>query len=375
MSNFKFEVKLEQHTPMIHFQKNASLRATELKPKLDKFLKSKHIDLPFSDHNTLDYKVKISAKIENENIESPSKKPGGRPVQFPMFFANMGDDGEDKIFSLTKDIIKIEFFSFQKQIIKAIKNNFADFLLKTNFGTRQSKGFGSFYIHPDDTKYYKEPKLKYKFTVKKNDIRTVFEQIELFYKTLRSGLNEYRGPKKGTILYFKSLMFLYAKNKENQWGKSIQWDKKSIKEVYFKKQLSKDNKKHNYQDILNYSSDDKKLMRDLLGLSCSEQWGNPYKTTINKEDKNQKIERYKSPVIFKPFKNKNNGFDVHFYAEKTDPNFLGNWFSIKTGDKGELQLQTPTKFDVDKFLDFALSVDLDSHVDSKFHGSSEFQGM
>ena len=37
----KLTVKLKQHTPLIHFQAEqdgATLRATELKPKLDKFL-------------------------------------------------------------------------------------------------------------------------------------------------------------------------------------------------------------------------------------------------------------------------------------------------------------------------------------------------
>ena len=41
MSNFKLEFKLKQHTPLIHFQHDqsgATLRATELKPKLDKFV-------------------------------------------------------------------------------------------------------------------------------------------------------------------------------------------------------------------------------------------------------------------------------------------------------------------------------------------------
>ena len=41
-SKFKIKFTLKQHTPIIHFQSEqagATLRATELKPKLDKFLK------------------------------------------------------------------------------------------------------------------------------------------------------------------------------------------------------------------------------------------------------------------------------------------------------------------------------------------------
>ena len=44
MSNFKLTFKLKQHTPLIHFQHDqtgATLRATELKPKLDRFLVEK----------------------------------------------------------------------------------------------------------------------------------------------------------------------------------------------------------------------------------------------------------------------------------------------------------------------------------------------
>ena len=40
-SHFKLEFTLKQHTPIIHFQsdqKGATLRATDLKPKLDRFL-------------------------------------------------------------------------------------------------------------------------------------------------------------------------------------------------------------------------------------------------------------------------------------------------------------------------------------------------
>ncbi|MFK5976154.1 MAG: hypothetical protein QM493_06565 [Sulfurovum sp.] len=41
MSKFKVNFTLKQHTPIIHFQSDqmgATLRATELKPKFDKFL-------------------------------------------------------------------------------------------------------------------------------------------------------------------------------------------------------------------------------------------------------------------------------------------------------------------------------------------------
>ena len=53
MSRFKVEFTLKQHTPIIHFQSNqtgATLRATELKPKFDRFLLDMVEDLPYKEN-------------------------------------------------------------------------------------------------------------------------------------------------------------------------------------------------------------------------------------------------------------------------------------------------------------------------------------
>ena len=78
MSNNKFKVEftLKQHTPIIHFQSDqvgATLRATELKPKFDRFLLEMQQDLPFrkdsSGKLSLNYKVKVDEflnKMKNQ---------------------------------------------------------------------------------------------------------------------------------------------------------------------------------------------------------------------------------------------------------------------------------------------------------------------
>ena len=67
----ELKVQLKQHTPIIHFQhdqEGATLRASELKPKLDKYLIEKfekeNIDykkwlIGKGEHQALNYKVKI----------------------------------------------------------------------------------------------------------------------------------------------------------------------------------------------------------------------------------------------------------------------------------------------------------------------------
>ena len=70
MSNFKVEFTLKQHTPIIHFQagqRGATLRASELKPKFDRFLLENVKDIPYKEnpngHKSLDYKVKIEQNL------------------------------------------------------------------------------------------------------------------------------------------------------------------------------------------------------------------------------------------------------------------------------------------------------------------------
>ena len=75
---YKLSFTLKQHTPIIHFQheqEGATLRATEVKPKLDRFiidkLKQDGKEVPKEwlvgkgDHPALNYKMKIQEKNNN----------------------------------------------------------------------------------------------------------------------------------------------------------------------------------------------------------------------------------------------------------------------------------------------------------------------
>ena len=415
MTKFSLTLKLKQHTPMIHFQHDqsgATLRATELKPKLDKYLKTKYPDMKSEEKGNFDYKVKIKAFHQPDNAEKMNK--------YPLFFGNMGVPNQisvseykryldysgkhrniienafifsHDIYTLKRELQKyqkeqlrdilisynlipekrlvysnslivLDIFSFKHKILEAIENSFADFLLQTNFGTRQSKGFGSFYIDKSCDKYYKKPDLKYKFTVNSNNYKDVFSKIELFYNTLRSGINKIDFKSRKSIFYFKSLMFLYAKSK------GIQWEKKSIKEKFFNKELDMQKGKHKAPDILTFSSKNKKLMKDLLGLSTSEQWSFPYRDSISKEHIN--VERFQSPLFFKPIMNQKNGYDVFFYGKDVDSNMLGESFTIKNKYGKTLQISTPSSFDINDFLNFAFKVDLRKHVHTNFYKVKEF---
>jgi len=343
MNKFKLEFELAQHTPLIHFRaddNNATLRASELKPKFDKFLDGK-VDSSFFVKNQkgkhLNYKVKVFAK-DSEITEIDSRNP--------LFFGNMGDD-EDKKEFLTSKEIKIEFFSFNRVLLNEIKKHFEAFLANTNFATRQSKGFGSFYIEGKEfNKELIEAKNIYYFVTSSFNLSS---DISLLYKLLRAGINQ-KGRGGVTTFYAKSLLFLYFKTK------NITWDKRAIKDKY---QTNNFNPKSNY-----------KLVKDLLGLSSTESWRDQ-KMTITKE--NSDIDRFPSPITFKPIKENNGQYRVYFWAENSDE-MLNQEFHIKRNRNGNLRLRTPNKFDIDEFLKFAINTNI-SHIENKYREIREFKDL
>ncbi len=345
MSKYKSSFTLKQHTPMIHFQSDqsgATLRATELKPKFDRFLLEHVEGIDFKEnangHKSLDYKVKIEAKTQMSDIETINSR-NGKTIPNPLFFGNMGD-GENKRFSMASTI-NIEFFSFNSEVLKAIKNNFESFLANTNFGTRQSKGFGSFYLKKPFDISLIEHKV-YSFSSSEKEWQ---EDIKFFYAFLRAGINtaNFGG------IYAKAVIFAYAKSQ------NITWDKKAIKNFYL------DNNKN---------IENEKLMRDLFGLSSSQSWMS-YKATITKEHTEKEIDRFKSPITFKPVL-ENGQMRIYFWADKSVEKILNKEFIVKFDRKSGLKLKTPTSFTFDDFFEFAFNLDLSKHIDSEYHNNGQY---
>jgi len=340
---------LKQHTPLIHFQSEqigATLRATELKPKFDKFL----IKDILTDEETLKYKIKDKDALDYKVSIQEDKSKSTMIDRNELYFGNMGD-GNDKHFKHNPKSFEIVFFSYHSELLEKIKDSFEKFLANTNFGTRQSKGFGSFYIK--DKQFDKSfiPYKVYSFSTKdwKKD-------ISLLYKFLRQGINL---PKPTNPFYTKPAIFSYAKSKG--W----QWDKKTIKEHFFNRNLENQIDAHQ-NDVLTYSSDEKYLLRDLFGLSTSQNWKS-YNVTITKS--NQNINRFKSPITFKVIDNK-----IYFWADNSVNKILNQQFSISNGNNS-FSLPTPSNFDFDDFLKFAFKIDLSKHIDNKYHNTNEYSSL
>jgi len=339
-SKFKVEFTLKQHTPIIHFQSDqsgATLRATELKPKFDRFLiknvfnsdKSQYENfLIDKDKDALHYKVKI---VNGPNVISipkayvNTKKEKDKTVYQAPYFA----DTHKSI--IANMVITVEFFCFDT-ILKEIIDKYKDhFFIDENFGTRQSKGFGSF-LRSDITEkeineiLFDHPNQVFTLGTYK-DYQNAFIKIDTFYKKLKMGINK---------PYSKSLLFRYMCDTYN-----VGWEKKFIKKNFpqvvhgdHEPIVCKDDKDFNY-------------IRAVLGLAEHNEFRpNPGAKEQVKIKSNNGIERFKSPITFKVFNHKIYLLFNDSYKKILNEEFI---FSL---NKEERTINTPKEFDMYDFLKY-----------------------
>ncbi len=353
-------IELVQHTPILHFQSDlagdgATLRATELKPKLDRYLNAKYkdkilADWKIKDPDALNYKLKIMPS--RPSIVDNNTKP-------PMFF---GQGKKPVLQKREQDTLTIQIFCLIPGLSELLQSvDWKDFFLATNFGTRQSKGYGSFF--PVTTLGIFAPKdmigkeiitgksVTYRvdsyFTTLTPTWEGVMNEINDVYKCLRSGINE------GGI-YFKSLMFAYAKSK-GQW-----WDKRIIKELFFPDKLDEQRNEHKkwtepdpLEEYPQVKPNDKgiyPMYRDNLGLATVEYW-KEYGFKVKKKGQ-EDIERFKSPILFKPLRI-NDQWYVFILHREIPQKFKNATFTVRK-DK-TLRFQTQNEFSMKAFLNYVFT--------------------
>lgn len=355
-------ITLVQHTPMWHFQPGEAgcgLRATEVKPKLDRFIvwKAARENLPASywidptkskqtDYFALNYKLNFIPAGKKEVIENSREKKN----LFPLFFGNIGTNKEQK-----KELvyypgaIEMHIFCLNDGLLKLILSSLNAFFACTGFGTRQSKGFGLFYPKNNPEKENEENTFdfsgaSYQFdvtlgsansgkveemptTALENTFSALFKYIHYFHKMIRSGINE------GGV-YYKSLMYHYARDKKDKDGKEENWDKPLIRHHF---QLydnvykticdvsshpesgycSRKEMKREYKRLEN-GVNSKWLFREALGLSGSQMW-KAYGDTVYIESEDPEINRFKSPILYRPVPTGEGKYSIYLYILAIDP--------------------------------------------------------
>lgn len=393
-SNNTLVFTLKQHTPLIHFQHDqdgATLRATEVKTKLDKYLwknwtqnngntskafenykkyligydnnKPDALLAKFSDgFRSLDYKIKI-VDFDTKSIES-------RITEIKLI-----TETEKGIYS---DNILLEISTYHNSLSNEIAKNLKQFFCQTNFGKRQSKGLGSFTIEDTSEKDFIDA-LKflktdiYHLSDKNINIQNFYIEISKRWRVLKSGSQIGR--------YIKSKLFKFIS------AKGLRWEKRLIKVTInddpdnynFPYPLLNTNQYEPLDSSINeerieddesyFGWDDNEdvnfnyfFIRALLGLPELYEFRTTERTTTyqilikgKEKEKKMKVERFRSPVTFKVFEKK-----IYAIVEEIPEELLGSlfdfWIVIKTGDKKSepklliAELPVPYKFNINDFL-------------------------
>ena len=286
-------IKLKQHTPLIHFQHDqdgATLRASEVKPKLDKYIIKHEFHDNFDEckkylvgYNpkklkelkskwdagirALDYKMSIEASGREEYMIGSivgSSEPDGKPKEVIIltttpFFAQEQEnrkivttrkEGDKKVSTFHENEwvkipkkglkwsdVTLEMFSIRPSLIEIIRNHVVCFFICTNFGTRSDKGFGSFTVESvngssEDSNfkeeiYEKAFKTNYAFCYKRDFSLEEDYSLSTIFREIKS---DYQKLKSGVNMgkyYKKSLLFCYAIDRMNQ---NPRWEKRHFKQ-------------------------------------------------------------------------------------------------------------------------------------------------
>ncbi len=361
-NKFQNTYKLTPHSPLIHFQWDsdyATLRATEVKPKLDRYIVKHCREIPkqwkkdnINGKISLNYKMRIVTDENNKPIDL------GRNTPYDIFYGNMGENTPIKKGVMNKSTLTIT--CFHADLLKYIDEIIGDFFIVTNFGTMQSKGFGSFTVdgkensinHIYDVLRKEYTSGGYCYCFKPKDKNLIFNQIKMVYSLIKSGHNLSRDGKYprnnivnekdySSLYYHRSLLYQYVRIMEkNDKAVNMGNEKAWMKQKGIVPKLNASGYYVEQND--NYS----RYVRALLGIGERIEYlkekpakGKKIKketVTITeqpegkdeKEKKAKKIERLNSPILFKVINDR-----VYFVGCEPNENIYGKRFSFASSMK------------------------------------------
>lgn len=362
MYDWQKEYKLVQHTPLIHFQHSephACLRATEVKPKLDRFLiEQLEKDDRFGDgrwkkwfvgdgsQQSFDYMMRITPNSEQvertHSIERAIARAEHRPPNANLheihknYFGNMasGNNIQDTIREtfkeslFYKDGLTLTIRCFIPELLTLIDEHIRGFFMMHNFGTRQRKGFGSFTVdintQPNAPKGF-DLVGKYcpnAYYCKLNDnvsADALLDAVWVISAFLRSGFNRGEGN------YVRGFVFRYFQREKNPLANDKAFVKQNVLHNVYN-EATRGEHLHPYGNNVRY-----RYVRGLLGTNENSRFcRDPRGET--REDRTvhniyihsaEGVERFPSPLLFKPI-----GKFVFILPQKMPDEIFGSEFYI-----------------------------------------------
>lgn len=362
MNDWQKEYKLVQHTPLIHFQHSepyACLRATEVKPKLDRFLiEQLEKDDRFGDgrwkkwfvgdgsQQSFDYMMRITPNSEQvertQSIERAIARAEHRPPNANLheihknYFGNMasGNNIQDTIREtfkeslFYKDGLTLTIRCFIPELLTFIDEHIRGFFMMHNFGTRQRKGFGSFTVDistkPNEPKGFDLvgkycPNAYYCKLDGNVNADALLDAVWVISAFLRSGFNRGEGN------YVRGFVFRYFQREKNPLANDKAFVKqKVLRNVY--DEATRGEHLHPYGNNVRY-----RYVRGLLGTNENSRFCRAPRGET-REDRTvhniyihsaEGVERFPSPLLFKPI-----GKFVFILPQKMPDEIFGSEFYI-----------------------------------------------
>lgn len=358
MNDWQKEYKLVQHTPLIHFQHSephACLRATEVKPKLDRFLiEQLEKDDRFGDgrwkkwfvgdgsQQSFDYMMRITPNSERvdrtQSIERAIARVEHRPPNASFheihknYFGNMasGNNIQDTIRKtfkeslFYKDGLTLTIRCFIPELLTLIDEHIRGFFMMHNFGTRQRKGFGSFTVDistkPNEPKGFDLvgkycPNAYYCKLDGNVNADTLLDAVWVISAFLRSGFNRGEGN------YVRGFVFRYFQREKNPLANDKAFVKQNVLlNVY--NEATRGEHIHPYGNNVRY-----RYVRGLLGTNENSRFCRAPNAHTPVYDiythSAEGIERFPSPLLFKPI-----GKFVFILPQKMPDKIFGSEFYI-----------------------------------------------
>ncbi len=378
-SKFKCTYLLKQQTPLLHFQyshPHAALRASEVKPMLDRFMQNfieKHslkipadwyIDIPEENSFAKPFNYKMSIRTDSDPEVADFRKTNS------LYFADMGQrdnppakalnfkckDSNGKIINGVR-LETLCFLETKADISENLKGSgLADkfslneliafvlpaFFATTCFGTRATKGFGSFNVNGKrltDSYIHLFVPVFYKITYPMIPVSTeVMDDIWVISGLMKSGFNF--GPRS----YYKGRSLLYLREKSNR---KIGADKAFIK----KKVLPGTDFNKKSEEHIEY--EEFRFVRAMLGLPQNYMFRQSANTTRKgtvsiAPAQNNAVKRFASPVRFVP-----NGYELYIIPDKIPAEMFDASFRFSSNSASET-IRTPseTEFNLINYLDW-----------------------
>lgn len=365
MNDWQKEYKLVQHTPLIHFQHSephACLRATEVKPKLDRFLiEQLEEDDRFGDgrwkkwfvgdgsQQSFDYMMRITPNSERvdrtQSIERAIARAEHRPPNASFheihknYFGNMasGNNIQDTVQAIQetfkeslfyKDGLTLTIRCFIPELLTLIDEHIRGFFMMHNFGTRQRKGFGSFTVdistEPNAPKGFDLvgkycPNAYYCKLDGNVNADALLDAVWVLSAFLRSGFNRGEGN------YVRGFVFRYFQREKNPLANDKAFVKqKVLRNVY--NEATRGEHLHPYGNNVRY-----RYVRGLLGTNENSRFCRAPRGET-REDRTvhniyihsaEGVERFPSPLLFKPI-----GKFVFILPQKMPDEIFGSEFYI-----------------------------------------------